>query len=81
MVSPSPDLICVAKGVLDEAKKEKERKGPILTPDEKLTLQNEADIKGTGFQMSIVSSEKGRVMLEAQRDSRRQRHIKALNEL
>jgi Domain of unknown function (DUF4455) len=30
--------------------------------------------------MEMVQSEKGRVMIEDQRDSRRQRHIEALNE-
>jgi hypothetical protein len=30
--------------------------------------------------MEMVSSEKGKVMIEKQRDSRRQRHIVALNE-
>ncbi len=33
-----------------------------------------------GFNMGMVSSEKGKVMLEAQRDSRRQRHLEALKE-
>ncbi len=33
-----------------------------------------------GFNMGMVSSEKGKIMLEAQRDSRRQRHLEALKE-
>jgi hypothetical protein len=51
-----------------------------LTAEEKASALNEAEIKGTGFQMTMVSSEPGRVMLEEQRDSRRQRHIAALKE-
>jgi hypothetical protein len=46
-------------------------KAPILTAEEKASAFNEAEIKGTGFQMTMVSSEPGRVMLEEQRDSRR----------
>jgi len=53
---------------------------PILTVEEKASKINKAEIKGTGFQMEMVSSEKGRIMIEAQRDSRRQRHIAAVNE-
>ena len=53
---------------------------PILTVEEKASKINKAEIKGTGFQLEMVSSEKGRVMIEAQRDSRRQRHIAAVNE-
>ena len=53
---------------------------PILTVEEKASRINKAEIKGTGFQMTMVCSEKGRSMLEKQRDSRRQRHIAALNE-
>jgi hypothetical protein len=48
--------------------------------DEKASLINEAEIKGTGFQMTMTCSDKGREMLEDQRDSRRQRHLKALKE-
>ena len=55
-------------------------KVPILTAEERASALNEAEIKGTGFQMTMVSSEPGRVMLEEQRDSRRQRHIAALKE-
>jgi hypothetical protein len=47
-------------------------KTPTLTAEERASAQNEADIKGTGFQMTMVSSEPGRMMLEDQRDSRRQ---------
>ena len=53
---------------------------PILTVEEKASRVNKAEIKGTGFKMTMVSSEKGRTMIEAQRDSRRQRHIAAVNE-
>lgn len=51
-----------------------------MTPDEKASQLNEAEIKGTGFQMDMVQSLKGRNMIEAQRDSRRQRHIAALKD-
>ena len=44
---------------------------PILTAEERASRVNKAEIKGTGFQMNMVTSEKGRVMIEAQRDSRR----------
>jgi hypothetical protein len=53
---------------------------PILTVEEKASKVNKAEIKGQGFQMMMVSSEKGRKIIEDQRDSRRQRHIVALNE-
>lgn len=53
---------------------------PILTNEEKASQLNKAEIKGTGFQMKMVSSLKGSQMIEAQRDSRRQRHIQCLNE-
>lgn len=53
---------------------------PIKTAEEKASHQNKAEIKGTGFQMTMVSSDKGKTMLENQRDSRRQRHIEALKE-
>jgi len=38
---------------------------PILTAEEKSSKVNKAEIKGTGFQMEMVTSEKGRVMIEA----------------
>jgi gas vesicle protein len=53
---------------------------PILTAEEKASKVNKAEIKGTGFQMRMVSSLKGADMIEAQRDSRRQRHIACLQE-
>jgi hypothetical protein len=70
----------VVKAELEEMKNQKKAKEPILTPDEKASAVNEADIKGTGFQMSMIKSEKGRNMIEVQRDSRRQRHIAALKD-
>ena len=73
-------LFCVAKSVLEDLKNQKKIKEAILTPDEKATIQNEADIKGTGNQMSMICSKKGQDMIEAQRDSRRQRHIAALKD-
>ena len=53
---------------------------PIFTPEEKASQFNKAEIKGTGFQMKMVSSLKGATMIEDQRDSRRQRHIQCLKE-
>ena len=53
---------------------------PILTAEERASRVNKAEIKGTGFAMEMVTSDKGRVMIEKQRDSRRQRHIAAVNE-
>ena len=58
----------------------KKARAPIQTADEKKSVVNKAEIKGTGFNREIVQSEKGKVMLEKQRDSRRQRHISALKE-
>ncbi len=52
----------------------------ILTPEERASQVNKAEIKGQGFIMNMVTSEKGRQMIEDQRDNRRQRHIVALNE-
>jgi len=51
-----------------------------LTAEEKASKSNKADIKGQGFQMEMISSEKGKTMIEKQRDSRRQRHIEAVKE-
>ena len=68
------------KEQLEALKKMKKVSEPILTPEERASKVNKAEIKGTGFQMQMISSEKGRVMIEAQRDSRRQRHIAAVNE-
>ena len=53
---------------------------PILTNEEKASRDNKAEIKGTGYQLKMVSSLKGAEMIEAQRDSRRQRHIVCLKE-
>ena len=52
----------------------------MLTAEEKASKVNKQEIKGTGFNMEMVQSEKGRTMIEVQRDSRRQRHIDALKE-
>ena len=72
--------ISAGKEQLEALKKMKKVAEPILTAEERASKVNKAEIKGTGFQMSMVTSEKGRVMIEAQRDSRRQRHIAAVNE-
>jgi transcription termination factor NusB len=45
-----------------------------------LSLIEDSAVKGTGFNMNIASSDKGRIMIEQQMDSRRQRHIVALKE-
>lgn len=66
--------------MLEELKTQKDSKQPILTADEKQAIVDEAEIKGTGFSMTMTCSDKGRKMIEAQRDSRRQRHIAALKE-
>jgi hypothetical protein len=53
---------------------------PIMTKEEENSKLNKAEIKGTGYQLKMVSSLKGAEMIEAQRDSRRQRHIVCLKE-
>lgn len=73
-------MVLIGKEQLEALKKMKKVAEPILTVEEKASKVNKAEIKGTGFHMEMVSSEKGRVMIEAQRDSRRQRHIAAVNE-
>lgn len=70
------------KSLLDEmriASKSKKNE-PILTQEERASKANKAEIKGTGFQMKMVTSLKGAEMIEAQRDGRRQRHIACLKE-
>lgn len=52
----------------------------MLTPEERASKVNKQEIKGTGFNLQMYCSDKGRVMIENQRDSRRQRHIEALKE-
>jgi hypothetical protein len=70
------------KSLLEEMRQASKSKKaePILTAEEKASQVNKAEIKGTGFQMKMVSSLKGAEMIEAQRDSRRQRHIACLKE-
>ena len=72
--------ISAGKEQLEELKNMKKVSEPILTPEERASKVNKADIKGQGFIMQMVTSQKGKDMIEAQRDSRRQRHISALNE-
>jgi hypothetical protein len=72
--------ISAGKEQLEALKNMKKVVEPILTVDEKASKNNKQEIKGTGFKMEMVSSDKGRVMIEKQRDSRRQRHIAAVNE-
>lgn len=72
--------ISAGKEQLEALKSMKKVAEPILTAEERASRVNKAEIKGTGFQMEMISSEKGRVMIEGQRDSRRQRHIAAINE-
>lgn len=59
---------------------EKKIKQPLMTAEEKLSQLNKKEVKGTNFQREMVISEKGKSMIEAQRDSRRQRHLAALKE-
>jgi ElaB/YqjD/DUF883 family membrane-anchored ribosome-binding protein len=66
--------------MLDALKNIKKVNEPIMTPEEKAAVVNKAEIKGTGFNMEIVQSSNGKTMIEKQRDSRRQRHIRALKE-
>lgn len=73
-------VISPGKEQLEALKNLKKTTEPILTVEEKASKVNKAEIKGQGFQMTMVSSDKGRQMIEDQRDSRRQRHIVALNE-
>ena len=76
------DFDNLAKNLLEEmriASKTKKAE-PIMTTEERASKVNKAEIKGTGFQMKMVSSLKGADMIEAQRDSRRQRHIACLKE-
>ena len=66
--------------MLEELKKIKKKKEPLLTAEEKASKQNKQEIKGTGFNLEMYCSEKGRQMIENQRDSRRQSHIESLKE-
>jgi hypothetical protein len=59
---------------------EKKIRQPLMTVEEKLSKDNKQVVKGTNFQREMVISEKGKTMIEAQRDSRRQRHLAALKE-
>lgn len=70
------------KSLLEEMKiaAKSKKAEPILTNEEKDSHKNKAEIKGTGYQLKMVSSLKGAEMIEAQRDSRRQRHIVCLKE-
>jgi hypothetical protein len=45
-------------------KKIKKVKEAILTPEEQATVKNKAEIKGTGFQMEMKTSDKGKTMIE-----------------
>lgn len=72
--------ISAGKEQLEELQNMKKVSEPILTPEERASKTNKAEIKGQGFQMNMVTSAKGQVMIENQRDSRRQRHISALKE-
>ena len=47
---------------------------------QRLNHIDESEKDHSGFQMKMVSSLKGAEMIEAQRDSRRQRHIACLKE-
>ena len=72
----------LAKFLLEEMRQANKNKKaePIKTAEEKSSQVNKQEIKGTGFNMKMVSNLKGAEMIEAQRDSRRQRHIACLKE-
>lgn len=59
---------------------EKKIRKPLMTVEEKLSKDNKQVVKGTNFQREMIVSEKGKAMIEAQKDSRRQRHLAALKE-
>lgn len=54
----------IGKDQLEALKNIKKVNEPIYTPEEKASIVNKAEIKGQGFQMTMVSSEKGRQMIE-----------------
>ena len=66
-------MLTASKGKeqLEALKNIKKSNEPIFTPEEKASKVNKADIKGQGFIMNMVTSDKGRQMIEDQRDSRR----------
>jgi len=41
---------------------------------------DKATVQGVGFNLEAFSSEKGKKMIDLQRDSRRQRHIQSIKE-
>lgn len=79
-IAGGKSAVTPVKAQLEKLKTQKAVKEPILTAEEKASLLNEAEIKGTGFIMSMTCSDKGRAMIEDQRDTRRQRHLQALKE-
>ena len=54
----------IGKEHLEELRKVKKIKEPLLTAEEKASQVNKDIIKGTGFNMEMVCSEKGRNMIE-----------------
>ena len=50
--------------MLEELKKIKKKKEPLLTAEEKASKKNKQEIKGTGFNLEMYCSEKGRQMIE-----------------
>jgi len=67
LVSPLQTTLSLflGKEQLEALRNMKKVAEPILTAEEKSSKVNKAEIKGTGFQMEMVTSEKGRVMIEA----------------
>lgn len=60
-------LFDIAKSLLEEMRQVSinKKEEPVLTIEEKASKFNKAEIKGTGFQMKMVSSLKGAEMIEA----------------
>jgi hypothetical protein len=55
----------IGKEQLEELKNIKKVREPMLTAEEKASKVNKQEIKGTGFNLEMVQSEKGRSMIEA----------------
>jgi len=54
----------IGKEQLEELRNLKKVKEPMLTPEERASKVNKQEIKGTGFNLEMYCSEKGRVMIE-----------------
>ena len=56
------------------------KKDKMVSQEMKTFRDDKQVVKGVAFNMTAFSSEKGRLMIEKQRDSRRQRHIESLKQ-